>query len=199
MSVMPMVAVLVASAVGLGPRLVSAAAPDGQYAIKGEGRQTCEHLLAGGSAQFHAGFRGWIMGYLTAVNRYEATTYDIIPWQGIDVLITIINNHCKENKGERLNDVVHKIVMTFQPSRLEHTSSGLVITVDGQSVRIYEDVLLRAQEKLADLGFYAGVVDAKFGPATQEAFATFQLTEELEATGLPDTLTLWKLFSPKGS
>ena len=52
------------------------------------------------------------------------------------------------------------------------------------------------QELLIDLGYLAGKADGVFGPATERALLNFQLSAELEATGIADAETMEALLAP---
>ena len=189
---------LVALCYAFLPSPVQGADKDGQFAIKGIGIQTCRQFAnaraAGSEAYVH--FRGWLEGFLTAVNRYEPETYDAAPWGTTEVLAVIIDNHCKKNPDDRFVAAVQKLTITLKEDRLKESSPRLVVTVDGRTARVYEDLLRRIQIQLAELGLYDGTVDGQFGPKTQEAIAIFQVSEGLKGTGVPDPLTVWKLVRP---
>ncbi len=50
------------------------------------------------------------------------------------------------------------------------------------------------QGALTELGFYAGELDSKFGPGTQNAVIAFQKMNAVTQTGIADTLTQQRLF-----
>ncbi len=175
-----------------------AADADSQFAIKGVGLLSCQQYAearAAGSALSES-FRNWLDGYLTAVNRYEPQTYDTAPWGSGEILAVIIDNHCRSNPGESYVAAVQKLVLTLHEDRLARSSPIRTVSVDGRTVQIYEDVLRRVQAALAERGLYAGAPDGVFGPRTQSAIATYQISEGLDGTGLPDPLTVWKLVRP---
>ncbi len=133
---------------------------------------------------------------MTATNRYEPNTYDNAPWGTPEILATIIDNHCQNNPQERFVEAVQKLLITLKADRIESSSPVLTVTVGDRSVRLYEEVLRRVQSQLVERGLYYGAPDGIFGPRTQEAIATFQISEGLAGTGLPDALTVWKLVKP---
>jgi peptidoglycan hydrolase-like protein with peptidoglycan-binding domain len=55
------------------------------------------------------------------------------------------------------------------------------------------DFIKSVQEKLNQLGFYAGPVNGDFGPHTQAALAQFQLSRTLPASGQLDVETSLEL------
>ncbi len=182
----------------LQPLSARGADGEGRFAIKGVGTLTCRQFVEARTqtSPLHTAFLHWADGFLTGVNRYDANTYDIAPWQTTAVLDRIFASHCEKNPDEKFVVLLQKLSAGLRDGRLEERSETLTVTVDGESTRVYQALLVRAQVKLKELGFYNGAVDGAFGPKTQEAIATFQIAEGIVATGLPDPLTLWKLLSP---
>ena len=182
----------------LGSVPAAGADAQGQFAIKGVGLLTCEQSVQARESQsaLDAAFRGWIQGFVTGVNRYQDGTYDAAPWGTPEILATIVYNHCRENPQERFVEAVQKLVATLQKDRLSKSSPLLTVDVDGRRTLLYQEMLKRVQERLADQGLYLGTADGVFGPRTQEAIAMYQISEGLEGTGVPDPLTVWKLVQP---
>ena len=56
-----------------------------------------------------------------------------------------------------------------------------------------DDVILSAQKKLKQLGFYDGVVDGQMGSQTAAAIRRFQIAEKLKVTGEMNSQTLRRL------
>lgn len=179
-------------------QVVLAADPSGRFATKGVGLQTCRQFVNAQASRSRdlIRFRSWIEGYLTAVNRYEPQTYDSTPWGTTGVFSAIFEGHCRNNPNERFVDAVQRLVITLKPDRLVTRSPLLTLRAGGRDTQIYQEVLRRVQVKLAERGLYRDRADGLFGPKTQAAIATFQISEGLGGTGLPDPLTVWKLIRP---
>lgn len=180
------------------PAAVGAADVNGQFATKGVGALSCGQFVDDRSTDgaLRPRFRSWLDGYLTAVNRYEAKTYDVAPWASGEVFATIVERHCRENPGESYAQAVQRLILSFEGDRLVLRSPLRTVTASGRSTQIYDEVLRSLQVQLADRGLYSGRPDGVFGPRTQDAIATFQISEGLDGTGLPDPLTVWKLLRP---
>lgn len=180
------------------PTTASAADANGQFATKGVGALSCRQFADDRSqaGELKTRFRSWLDGYLTAVNRYEANTYDAAPWASGEVFATIIERHCQQNPEESYAQAVQRLVLSVKEDRLARRSPLRTVTASGRSTVIYDEVLRQIQLRLADRGLYAGQPDGVFGPKTRDAIATFQISEGLDGTGLPDPLTVWKLLQP---
>ena len=57
----------------------------------------------------------------------------------------------------------------------------------------YDEFTKQIQQKLTELGFYAGPVNGDFGPQTQAALAQYQQANLLPVSGMPDAPTLLDL------
>lgn len=57
------------------------------------------------------------------------------------------------------------------------------------------DEVTRLQMRLAELGYYTGVVDGQFGPGTRDAVFLFQQTNHLEPDGVVGPATRDLLYS----
>ena len=175
---------------------VNAASSAGKYAIKDAGLATCKLYTEEKSkkSKRYYQFVGWVMGYLSAHNRYAKDNADIAPWQSTDLLAALIGNYCRAKPDARLVTATNQLIAALHPSRLRTSSKRMKVTAHGKSLLIYEAVLRRAQQMLAERGKFTGAVDGKFGPATQKALEKFQKENKLTVTGLPDQRTLLRIF-----
>lgn len=170
----------------------------GQFAVKGVGLQSCRQFVNAQASRSTdlVRFRSWLEGYLSAVNRYEPQTYDSAPWGTTGVFSAIFEGHCRNNPNERFVDAAQRLVVTLKADRLVSKSPMMTVRAGGRNTQIYQEVLRRVQVKLADRGLYRDQPDGRFGPKTEGALATFQISEGLPGTGAPDPLTVWKLIRP---
>lgn len=182
----------------LAPAPVSAADANGQFATKGIGVLSCAVFVEArsqGSATASR-LKDWLDGYLTATNRYEPDTFDVAPWGPSEVFAIIIENHCRQNPDEGFAQAAQRLVLSIGTDRLARRSPLRTVTANGANTQIYDEVLRRVQAQLAERGLYNGQPDGVFGPRTRDAIATFQISEGMDGTGLPDPLTVWKLVRP---
>lgn len=184
----------------LASPLVHAADKDGRFSIKGVGLATCEQYLAEAEkgTNFYFMFGGWLDGYLSAINQAAPQTYDVAPWQVTDLLAALIADHCKEHPKQRFFAVVNAMAGRLMDDRLQTHSDPIEAKAGDKTVKVYKEVMRRAQEALQTKGFYSSTLDGLFGPNTQKAFEAYQRKEGLEVTGLPDQLTLLRLLEPFG-
>ena len=187
-----------AAATCLWSAAAEGAGEQGRFAIKGIGIQNCAQFRPAYEERSQAAFvfAGWVDGYVSALNRLQAGTFDAAPWQSTDILLALINNHCANNPEARLHEVVRALLTFYAEQQLADISPPVEAVVGERKVTLYQEVLRRAQLALAEQGVYAGAADGVFGPKTQAAFEAFQEKLNLAKTGLPDQQTLYRLFSP---
>lgn len=175
-----------------------ASGPDGIFAIEEGGRMPCPAFVQEKAKKSAAFVRaiGFVEGYVSAANRYEANTFDLAPWHTPQIYAVILEQHCKNHSTDTIGMAAQRMVAAFQPLRLA-TPSKLVEVGDGKRKAIvYEAILKRSQSALGRRGLYRGAATGKFDPATEAAFVAFQRSASLEPTGMPDPATLWKLLNP---
>ena len=162
------------------------------FAIKGIGLQTCADYVRARKEQTpqYFQFGGWMEGYISATNRYEKATFDLVPWQSSGVLATWLQTFCERNPNAEFVRAVGALVTALGEDRLQARSEVLNFDIDGKVHYVYADVLRRAQEKLAARGMYQGPADGTLNADTQEALKRFQGERDLKPTGMPEQATL---------
>ena len=178
----------------------TAIAADGQgrFVIKGAGITPCAEFVESAAkrdAKF-VSYAGWIEGYLSAVNRYEDETYDIVAWQGTELLMAAMARYCGQNPDVSFHDATIRMATQLRRSGLREKSEILAIPIgtEGKSVLVYAAIIERLQKQLAMLGIYAGPASGTFDEATRAAVQAFQASKGLAATGAPDQETLAHLL-----
>lgn len=175
-----------------------AADSGGKFAVKGAGIAPCSAFVAAVSGEKPrrlAAFNGWLEGYLTASNRHEGATYDLVAWQSRGRLLALLGNFCRKNPKKRFYLAVRALANTLKPNRIRSQSQLIEASAGQKKVRIYRATLGRVQRALARLGFYAGKIDGRFGPNTRLGLEAFQQKEKLQLNGLPDQRTLIRLLN----
>jgi hypothetical protein len=177
--------------------IVQAADESNQFAIKGMGLHTCESFVEARKAQSprYFQFGGWMNGYISAANRYENHTFDLVSWHSTGMLSTALANFCEQNPQLQFARAVALLLNSLGPDRLQSQSELIEAKVGEKSVFLYRATLLRAQQSLVDQRHMEGTPDGEFDAPSREAFQSFQRASGLEETGLPDQATLAKLFN----
>ena len=188
-------AILILAAGLAGP--ASAEAPDGQFAIKGAGLQTCGAFLDSAKARSEdlPLYAGWIDGYMTAQNQHLPETFDLVPWQTTGTLISLMQSVCAQGgRDMRFIDAVGGLVRTILPQRLTDVSEASGIDMGTSRTVVYNAVVQRVEEALAERELFEGTPDGTFDDATADALARFQRDAGVPVTRLPDQQTLFTLF-----
>ncbi len=169
---------------------------DGRFAIKGAGTASCERYLEERSRRSEPYYliAGWLNGYLTAANQYSDETYDLAAWQNSKLLNALLETHCKANPKQKIHVAVRAMVERLRTERLREMSMLVEARAGKERIRLYQETLRRIQTKLANLGFYTGKADGRFGPGTRKALEAFQAAHNLKITGLPDQTTIYSLL-----
>lgn len=173
-----------------------AADSEDRFALKGAGFLPCGVYLQERERQSNIYYMigGWLDGYLSAHNRYSASTYDVASFETAELLLSVIQNHCEANPGHSLYEVVNSIVQQLQPERIERESTRVEIVEGELSARLYRETIRRMQKKLAQLGLYKEPVHGIYTDPTRSAIMAFQSDLGFATTGFPDQATLWKLL-----
>lgn len=178
----------------------AAADQKGRFAKRGVAGKTCRDFLDARQSKsaLQAAFAGWLDGYLTAINQYTSGTYDAMSFESTGLLMALIANNCPKNPDATFFDMVNALTQALIGDRLTTQSPVVQAVAGGKSVGIYQVTLERAQQRLADAGYYLGGVDGTFNDDTRKAFEAFQEAKGITVTGLPDQLTLLTLFRGGG-
>lgn len=170
-----------------------------QFAVEGAGNLTCSEFIRARSDKGSAAYQrimGFIEGFLTGANRYEANTFDLTPWHNAAALDLIIEKHCTGHPEDTLVGLVQRLVTGFRPIRVAQFSPLMEVGNGQNRAFVYEAILRRAQAALKLRGLYLGAEDGRYSPELRKALADFQTSAGLTATGIPDPATLWTLLNP---
>lgn len=185
------------AAIALAPEHPRAADSSGHFALRGVALATCEQFLQASEERQEnillAG--GWLEGYMTAVNQLMPKTFDIAPWQNTDTILALVKHNCERNRDQRFFAVVTAMIEFLAENRLQEQSDRVLAEADGQRVTIYAEIMRNVQQLLIDEGLLQGNADGQFGSQTKAALQEFQKKENIQVTGLPDQVTLWRLLS----
>lgn len=195
-------AACIAAALGLavlaaaGAEAAAADARTKTFAVEGIGQTPCSAYVEARDerGEHYYNFGGWIDGYLTAYNHHNADTYDITPFENIDLLAAVLARFCQRHPEVPFFQAIASMVEELKPHRLRERGEPVTLEAGGETVTVYRVVVARVQEALAAAGHYDGAVDGAYGPKTRAAIAAFQAERGLPQTGLPDQVTLLRLL-----
>ena len=175
-----------------------AADPDGRYAMKGGGLQTCEAFLDSAlwRTEDVAAYGGWIEGYLTATNAWADGVYDLTPWQTTESLVALARSVCRQLGAEtRFAEAMSELALVLRQSALTEESDVVVIEVDAAtSLPIYVSVLDRVNEALRERGHEVATLPGHFGEDSRAALRAVQQDAGIAQSGIPDQRTLFLLL-----
>jgi Putative peptidoglycan binding domain len=178
-----------------------AADDGGRFAIKGAGLMTCKQYTAARTQKLPVVYSllGWLDGYISAQNELSPDTFDVAAWESTDLFSRILDSHCGDHPDDQIFSVVRSIVTEIRARRLMKESPLIPARNGNDVVVLYAETLRRAQVELAKLALFDGEADGRFGDQTIRALKLFQSKNGIRATGLPDQVTLWRLFRPSSS
>jgi hypothetical protein len=183
-------------AASLAPSAAAAADADGRFAVDGAGRLTCERFnqaREAGGPELNM-FAGWIDGYTTGFNHFQDETFDVTPWQTVELLVLKMGNYCQEFPQERFIDALNKLILVLAPARLTGESPIVAVNNNGLSVLVYREQIDRIGARLVELKHLKTVPEDGYGPAMIAGLRAFQAETGIPESGLPDQATLNALF-----
>lgn len=175
---------------------VDAMDADGLYAVDGAGRTTCEQFTAARSEngdQLRV-YAGWVDGYVSGLNHRLPETYDLTPWQSVELLIAKLGAFCAQNPDTQFAAATNQLVQTLYDMRLTAESQISRVQVGGSAVFLYQAMIPRIHAALQERGFDAGPETESYSERLAAAVRRFQIDAGLSVNGLPDQLTLNALF-----
>jgi hypothetical protein len=174
----------------------SAADDGGKFAMKGAGFLPCQVFISERAKKTDTYYliAGWIEGYITAYNKHVADTYDITSFESLELLLSVMQNHCETNPKDRLYSVLNSMLIKLNPDRLLKESGRARIAEGKRKTVLYSETIRRIQTELTRRGLYKGAIDGRFTDETRSGLIAFQSDIKFETTGFPDQTTLWRLL-----
>lgn len=177
---------------------VSAFAADSnnKFAMKGAGFLPCQIYVKARDEKSNVYYMigGWLEGYISAHNRLSEDTFDIMSFESLELLLGVIEVHCRANPEDVLYGVVDSIITEFGPDRIQESSPKVQIVEGERKTALYRETIRRMQVRLTELGLFKDEADGRFNDATRSALIAFQSDLKFETTGFPDQTTLWRLL-----
>jgi hypothetical protein len=168
----------------------------GRFAMKGAGLLPCGVYVTERGKKSNAYYLigGWVEGYISAYNKHAADTFDVTSFESLELLLKLMQQHCKTHPNDRLHGVLDAMIVQLTPDRLKNESERVRITVGDRATHLYAETIRRMQQALARRGLFKEAADGRFTEATQSALMAFQSDVALNNTGFPDQTTLWRLL-----
>jgi hypothetical protein len=168
----------------------------GQYAVRGAGLISCGLYMQQRSTQgdIYLMTAAWVDGYVTGVNQHSADTYDVLPFEGAELLMSILDNHCKDHPKDPVFGVLNSLFQKLWPGRLTQRSEKTAVVVGERKIEIYTAIIVRMQQALHALGLYDGPANGAFSEQTGEALKRYQTSIGFDPSGFPDQMTVWRLL-----
>ncbi|MEM6485202.1 MAG: peptidoglycan-binding domain-containing protein [Pseudomonadota bacterium] len=176
-----------------------AADKKGRFRVKGAGSSTCQHFseaVREAGSEF-VSYGGWLDGYLTAMNRYEDETYDVVSWQSTELLLASLLRYRQTNPEAIFHSAAAQLAQTLKRWAIRAQNPIQIAESDGMAAAVYKETLARVQGRLRQQGFYDGDLSGEFDEVTRDALKAFQESKAIHATGLPDQETLMRLLSSR--
>lgn len=167
-----------------------------QGSVESLGARSCAELVEArdSNPEAFAGFTAWIGGFLSATNALQANTFDLTPWQPIELAAAQLANACKQQPDAHVVAAMVEYIRFLHPSRLTEPSEMIQVRNGQQAVFVYKAVLADIRTKLTTAG--AKITDpvGTYGDSFGKAVLAFQSSQSLKQTGLPDLATLIVLY-----
>lgn len=177
-----------------------AADVNGEFALEGAGKASCARYLKAleEDSTDVLLFGGWMHGYLSAINRYESGTYDIATWPSQQQQLQFLANVCRGKPQARFFEAVALMADQLSGERLAEKEPLVNVgqLSDGSMLSLYPSTLERVRARLNELspGSFTEPLSRDWDDALQSALKSYQVSLQIEETGLPDPETLLRLF-----
>lgn len=166
-------------------------------AAEGPGTRSCGDLIEAKDSKpdNYREFAVWMSGFLTAANAYEEDTFDLTPWQPIELSIAQVAKFCDANPGASVSQAMAAYIRFLKPNRLTEQETLTSLRNGKNAVFVYPTVLLQLRTKLIELGYLNDTASTEFGKELGEALLRYQREKGIEPSGLPDGRTLLSLLN----
>lgn len=170
-----------------------------QFAVRGAALINCAAFTQARATRsdVYSVVASWVDGYVTGINQYADKTYDALSFEGTELLMAVLDEHCKTHPKDPVFGVINSLLRKLWPDRVTGKSDKVVVATGGRQASHYAELVKRMQQALLTQGYYKGPVSGEFSPPTVAAVKRFQKSIGFEQTGFPDQTTLWRLLRDK--
>ncbi len=173
-----------------------AADDQGEFALRGFGAHACADARTRIEQEPEAAQNAlaWLLGYMSAVNRVQADTFDISPIVGGGPMLELLLGLCADNPDALVENVAFELLRTLSIARVPTSSPVVDVEYEGARVQLRQQTLQAMQAALIELDHLSGAADGVYGPQTRLAIQAFQESQEIPETGVPDPVTILRLL-----
>ena len=169
---------------------------DGKFAVKGAGKHDCSSFIKAAqikNTDYYL-YGGWVEGFISSYNQFQPNSFDITPWQTTELILALLESHCRDNPKTKFLTATNSLIKTVFPIRLKNESNYVKIQVNESQMYFYQEIIKRSKKRLEKLGFLKNASYNSFTKEDAIAFENYQKTIGLDVTGVPDQKTLLSLF-----
>jgi hypothetical protein len=165
----------------------------GGFAVDGVGSRLCSDLSKAATdkdVRMMSAFASWTDGFMTGYNIHQPDTFDITPWQTVELTLTKIGVFCQDNPTVPFVEAVGKLTTVLRDGRLTEGDDLILLRAGTQGVYIYKSMIPRIKASLEQQSIPVSSAEGAFDTAFSDALKKFQGREKLPESGLPDQPTL---------
>lgn len=168
----------------------------GNFAVDGVGNRTCKQFTQAlsGNQKLAVAFAGWTDGFMSATNALSPDTFDLTPWETVEVILAKMKTYCTANPEEIYVKALAKLIATLRPARLTEQSEIVRVAVGNKGIFVYRSVLERIRAQLLERGYKVSKTEGVYEGDFINALRSFQQDNDIPVTGLPDQPTMIKMF-----
>lgn len=167
------------------------------FAAKGLAAASCSSFVEEREkrSQTYGEALAWLTGFISAYNYLAPDTYDVAPWQSVELLSSLLASHYKENPKESIFIATDRLLNSIAEDRLRTVSEIVTVSIEGRKLNMYKDIVFRVQTALIEKGHLkARWPTGDYDKSTVAAMKAFQAENKLGVTGIPDQQSLSLLF-----
>ncbi len=169
----------------------------GHFALHGVGAQTCAQYLdevKKNDPTTNELVLSWIMGYMSARNRFTANTYDVTPAMPGEAIMQMTDNLCQKSPDARVEAALDALFKGLAPARITVESPLLDLHSGNVSFKVRRETFIAVQDALSKKKLYTGRNEDKMTPAIEAALKAYQKGQKMPESGLPDAPTVIRLL-----
>lgn len=168
----------------------------GSYSVRGIGSQSCESVVESAEKDPNAGvaLASWLLGFMSAANRYEKDTFDLVPLTDARAVTSIAIALCRKNPQSRVESVVTDMLRAFARARVKSDSPVVEMKSGETTASTRMETLLAVQQGLNQRNLLKAKADGAYGPQTEAALKEYQKAEKIPVTGVADSATIVRML-----